>query len=142
MSLRQLFILRNPRPENSELGRVYVSNAITMLESSTFTLPSIVSVEIAKKIRSQPECHLLWAVLEEALSTYMKYAAAKSRRGQRLFREAEQWIFQDDYTRLCSFSNICHILELHPQDVPIEQQHCSVSKPADQVADAASLYQR
>lgn len=137
MSLRQLFILRNPRPENSELGRVYVSNAITMLESSTFTLPSIVSVEIAKKIRSQPECHLLWAVLEEALSTYMKYAAAKSRRGQRLFREAEQWIFQDDYTRLCSFSNICHILELEPEYVRRGLLHWRESQQATIVHEAA-----
>ena len=73
--------------------------------------------EVTKRIRSQPECQLLWAVLEEAISTYMKYASATSRRGQRLFQDAEQWIAQDDLTWLCSFSNIRHILELDPEYV-------------------------
>ena len=27
------------------------------------------------------------------------------------------WIFQDDYTRLCSFTNICDILEIDPDYV-------------------------
>jgi len=86
-----------------------------MTQSNTLIPSSIVSTEVAKRIRSQPECQLLWAVLEEALDTYMKYASATSRRGQRLFQEAEKWIFQDDYTWLCSFRNICHILELDPE---------------------------
>jgi len=86
-----------------------------MTKSSTLIPPSIISSEVRERIRSQPECQLLWAVLEEALDTYMKYASATGRRGQRLFKEAEQWIFQDDYTWLCSFRNICHILELEPE---------------------------
>jgi len=85
--------------------------------NNTFLLPSNVSTEVTEQIRSQPECQLLSAVLEEAIGTYMKYAAATSRRGLRLFQEAEQWIFQDDYTWLCSFRNICHILELDPEYV-------------------------
>ena len=88
-----------------------------MTKSSTIIPPSIVSSEVKERIRSQPECQLLWAVLEEALGTYMKYASATGRRGQRLFKEAEQWIFEDDYTWLCSFRNICHILELEPEYV-------------------------
>lgn len=88
-----------------------------MTKSNTLIPSSIVSTEVAKRIRSQPECQLLWAVLEEALGTYMKYTNATSRRGQHLFQEAEKWIFQDDYTWLCSFRNICHILELEPEYV-------------------------
>jgi hypothetical protein len=86
-----------------------------MTKSSTLIPHSIVSAEVRERIRSQPECQLLWAVLEETLGTYMKYASATGRRGQRLFKEAEQWIFQDDYRWLCSFRNICHILELEPE---------------------------
>lgn len=85
--------------------------------NNTLIPPSIVSTEVTEQIRSQPECQLLSAVLEEAIGTYMKYAAATSRRGQRLFQEAEQWIFQDEYTWLCSFRNICHVLELDPEYV-------------------------
>ncbi|MCS6926068.1 MAG: hypothetical protein NZ578_09225 [Candidatus Binatia bacterium] len=70
--------------------------------------------QVAERIRKQPECRLLWAVLQEGVETYMKYATATSRRGKRLFREAEDWIMQDDPTWLCSFVSICHILGLDP----------------------------
>jgi len=70
--------------------------------------------EVAERIRKQPECHLLWAVLENSVEEYMRHATATGRRGKRLFREAEEWIMQDDLTWLCSFVNICHVLGLNP----------------------------
>jgi hypothetical protein len=70
--------------------------------------------EVAERIRQQPECHLLWAVLENAVGEYMRYADATGRRGKRLFREAEAWILHDDPTWLCSFISICHVLGLDP----------------------------
>src|SRR5262249_41925579 len=69
---------------------------------------------VVEQIRKQPECHLLWAVLQDGMETYMKYAGATTRRGQRLFAEVERWIGEDDPTRLCSFVSICHVLELDP----------------------------
>jgi hypothetical protein len=69
---------------------------------------------VVEQIRKQPECRLLWAVLQDGLETYMKYAGATSRRGRRLFAEAEQWVSEEDPTRLCSFVSICHVLELDP----------------------------
>lgn len=69
---------------------------------------------VAERIRKQPECHLLWAVLENGIKEYMKYATATSRRGKRLFAEAETWLMQDDPTWLCSFVSICYILGLGP----------------------------
>ena len=47
----------------------------------------------------------------------MKYATATHRRDKRLFHEAADWIVQDDYTWLCSFTNICHILAIDPDYV-------------------------
>jgi hypothetical protein len=70
--------------------------------------------QVAERLRRQPECRLLWAVLEDGMATYMKYAAATGRRGKRLFAEAERWIMVDDPTWLCSFVSICHILGLEP----------------------------
>jgi hypothetical protein len=69
---------------------------------------------VAEHIQKQPECRLLWAILEDAIGTYMKHATATGRRGNRLFREVEEWIMQDDPTWLCSFVSICHILGLDP----------------------------
>jgi hypothetical protein len=73
--------------------------------------------EVVERIRKQPECELLWAVLENGLTDYMRYAPATSRRGKRLFREAQEWIMADDSTWLCSFLNICHVLGIDPDYV-------------------------
>jgi hypothetical protein len=91
-----------------------------MFENSEFTSPFASAAfgtpppEVVERIRKQPECELLWAVLENGLADYMKYARAPGRRGQRLFREAEEWILADDPTWLCSFLNICHVLGIDP----------------------------
>ena len=69
---------------------------------------------VSDRIQRQPECRLLWAVLENAVDAYMKYATATNRRGKRLFREAEEWIWRDDPTWLCSFVSICHVLGVDP----------------------------
>ena len=90
---------------------------IEQTEMIDFSMSSPLAVPpstVAERIQRQPECRLLWAVLENAVDTYMKNATATSRRGKRLFREAEEWIMQDDPTWLCSFISICHILELDP----------------------------
>src|ERR1700675_4509199 len=85
-----------------------------MIDFSMSSPLAVPSSTLAERIQRQPESRLLWAVLENAVETYMKYAAATSRRGKRLFREAEEWIMQDDPTWLCSFVSICHVLELDP----------------------------
>jgi len=69
---------------------------------------------MAERVHKQPEYRLLWAVLQNGIETYMKYATASGRRGQRLFVEAECWIMQDNQAWVCSFVNICNILGLDP----------------------------
>jgi hypothetical protein len=86
-------------------------------EMSTFTAESlgeVLSTEVSERIRTQPACHLLWAILENGIQEYLRYATATSPRGKRLFRETEDWIMQDDPTWLCSFVSICHVLGLDP----------------------------
>ena len=100
-----------------ELGRWVGADMAQTFDMPDFTVCSPLAAPppgVAERIRTQPECHLLWAVLENAVETYMKNASATGRRGKRLFREAEEWIMQDDPTWLCSFVNICHILGLDP----------------------------
>jgi len=86
-------------------------------EMSTFTAESpwgVLSTEVSERIRTQPACHLLWAIMENGIQEYLRYATATSPREQRLFRDVEDWIRQDDPTRLCSFVSICHVLGLDP----------------------------
>jgi hypothetical protein len=70
--------------------------------------------EAIAQIRNTPEGRLLWAVLENGVEQYKKHVTATGRRGRRLFREAEEWLFQEDPTWLCSFVNICHVLGIDP----------------------------
>ena len=86
-------------------------------EKSTFTVEALregLSTEVSERIRTQPACHLLWAILENGMLEYMRYATATNPRGQRLFRETHDWIMQDDPTWVCSFVSICHVLGLDP----------------------------
>jgi len=41
---------------------------------------------VVEQIRKQPECRLLWAVLQEGIETYMKYAGAPNRLGNAYLR--------------------------------------------------------
>ena len=54
--------------------------------------------QVADRIRRQPEYRLLWAVLQDGVGAYMKYAGATDRRRKRLFAEAERWIMEEDPT--------------------------------------------
>ena len=92
---------------------------------------------VVEQIRKQPECRLLWAVLQDAMETYMKYAAATNRRGRRLFAEVEQWLGEEDPTRLCSFVSICHVLELDPGYLRAGLQRWRTTTRASQLRQAA-----
>lgn len=85
-----------------------------MKDSFSFSPLAVLAPGSAERIRKQPECELLWAVLENGLADYMKYTNATRRRSKRLFREAEAWIMADDPTWICSFVSICHVLGLDP----------------------------
>lgn len=64
------------------------------------------------------ECQLLIAVLEDAVHCFQKYLLARDRQGQRLFREAEEWMMvetrppRDEPT--LSFEYVCDMLSLDP----------------------------
>jgi len=60
----------------------------------------------------QPEKRLMLAVLEDAVGTFQKYVTASTRRGQRLFSEAEQWFATETMDWPFAFENICEALGL------------------------------
>jgi hypothetical protein len=99
-----------------------------------FTPPSSA---VAERIRTQPEYHLLWAVLREGIETYMKYTTVTNRRGQRLFKEAEKWILDDDPTWLCSFISICHVLGLEPEYLRTGLQRWRAGQRSEHLEHAA-----
>jgi len=65
--------------------------------------------------RKTPEQNLMLAVLDDAVSCFQKYFAARDEIGMRLFCEAEEWILlQGKGDGFFSFDNICETLELNP----------------------------
>jgi hypothetical protein len=65
-----------------------------------------------RKVQIQPERRLLIAVLEDAIFCFQKYISSRERRGETLFREAEDWIQDENRDYIFSFQNICEALGL------------------------------
>jgi hypothetical protein len=62
----------------------------------------------------RPEKGLMLAVLEEAIATFRHHLGAESRRGQRLFREADEWFQSADTSWAFAFESVCDVLGLDP----------------------------
>ena len=63
----------------------------------------------------QPEKRLMSAVLLDAIECFQKYPVLHDEYENRLFREAENWILDNDREWLFSFINICDALTIDPQ---------------------------
>ena len=83
------------------------------LEPETI-LPSQFFDRVQVDASLQPEKRLMLAVLEDAVGTFQKYVTAPTRRGQRLFTEAEEWFASRATDWPFEFENICAALGLEP----------------------------
>jgi hypothetical protein len=69
---------------------------------------------IASRIRMSGEHQLLWAVMEDAIDCYLRYAEQPSTAARELFHEAEEWIESEEEQWLCSFISICRAFRIDP----------------------------
>ena len=83
-------------------------DADTILPSQFFTKPASNSADY-------PEKRLMLAVLEEAVATYQRFAETRTRHGEKLFLEAEEWINSPNRDWPYSSENICHALGIDPE---------------------------
>jgi len=60
------------------------------------------------------EKRLILSVLEDGIECFMKYVDASTTKGQRLFRDAEEWIKLHDKQWIFSFDNVCDMLDINP----------------------------
>jgi hypothetical protein len=58
----------------------------------------------------QPEKRLMLAVLQGAVECFQDYAE-----DDRLFKETEEWFFEDDHDWPFSFINICEAVDMNPK---------------------------
>jgi hypothetical protein len=61
------------------------------------------------------EKRLILSVLEDAVECFMKCIDSPTNKGQRLFREAEEWINLEDKHWVFSFDNVCEMLDINPE---------------------------
>ena len=60
------------------------------------------------------EKRLVLSVLEDAVECFMKCIDSSTNKGQRLFRDAEEWINLEDKKWVFSFDNVCETLDVNP----------------------------
>jgi hypothetical protein len=77
-------------------------------------LPAQYLKVVGKNSRYEPERRLMLAILKEATDSFRRYVVARRSKERRLFREAEEWILEQDSEWLFSFENICETLGLDP----------------------------
>jgi hypothetical protein len=68
-----------------------------------------------KKHLLEGEKRLILSVLEDAVECYMKCIEAATSKGQRLFRDADEWINHQDKHWVFSFDNVCEMLDIEPE---------------------------
>src|SRR5579863_3497219 len=61
------------------------------------------------------EKRLILSVLEDAVECFMKCIDSSTNKGQRLFRDAEEWITLEDKKWVFSFDNVCEMLDINPE---------------------------
>jgi hypothetical protein len=73
-------------------------------------LPSQFFDHVGLDASLQPEKRLMLAVLEDAVGTFQKFVTVSTRRGQRLFAEAEEWFSSPSTEWPFDFENVCEAL--------------------------------
>jgi hypothetical protein len=61
------------------------------------------------------EKRLILSVLEDAIECFMKCMDSSTNKGQRLYREADEWIALEDKHWVFSFDNVCDMLDINPE---------------------------
>ena len=61
------------------------------------------------------EKRLILSVLEDAIECFMKCMDSANNKGQRLYREADEWIALEDKHWVFSFDNVCDMLDINPE---------------------------
>ena len=69
---------------------------------------------VAVRIQASAEYRLLWAVLQDAIYCYFRYASQSSAQAQQQFRKAAVWIESAEEEWVCSFISICRAFQIEP----------------------------
>src|SRR5919108_2920551 len=107
---------RGARMRISEVSQTIAGQTGSLLQPDPLIPAQFFEIFRPEKV-SAPEKKLMFAIMEDAIICFQKYAAARNHREMRHFREAESWIFNKHSDWWFSFENICAHLGLNPDYV-------------------------
>jgi|GEM_PF-2562265 hypothetical protein len=84
----------------------FEDRASAVFESDPLVVERYLST-VKKDLRREPERLLMLAVLEDGIHSYQKHAGATYPMGKKLFKDAEEWIFDSEDDGAFSFEAIC-----------------------------------
>ena len=79
--------------------------------------PAGLVADFPERTARQRERELMIALLEDAFNCYRKYAFSGTRRGRRLFEEAETWLMEPDTEAVVTFQYVCDVLGIDPDSI-------------------------
>jgi hypothetical protein len=86
--------------------------------SSLFQPDTLLSEEYfgnyRRRVPLEPEKELMLAVLEDGVRSFQENLFAETGKKRALFDEAREWLFNDGFEHVFSFSSICSTLGLNP----------------------------
>ncbi|HYY24922.1 MAG TPA: hypothetical protein VE689_05475 [Candidatus Udaeobacter sp.] len=97
----------------SEVSQTIAGQTGSLLQPDPLVPAQFFEIFRRQKV-SVPEKKLMFAIMEDAIICFQKYASVRNHREMRCFREAESWIFNKDSDWWFSFENICAHLGLNP----------------------------
>src|SRR5258708_14718316 len=98
-----------------------------------------------KKHLLEGEKRLILSVLEDAIECFMKCIDSSTNKGQRLFRDADEWINLEDKRWVFSFDNVCDMLDINPEYMRNglrrwkEKKIAAIARRAEERAQAQAL---
>src|SRR5256886_15693680 len=81
-------------------------------------LPVQFSRVFSRDLRLERERLLMFAVLEDGITSYLTHARARTRRGREAFAEGHDWVSSPDRRPLFAFETICDVLGIDAGSLP------------------------
>jgi hypothetical protein len=94
---------------NHEVGLSVEERVASLFQQDTL-LPAQYFETFRRKFQLEPEKRLMLAILDDAVTCFQKHLSTRDNRGKALYREAEEWIFDESDESLFSFDNVCEAL--------------------------------
>lgn len=94
-----------------------VEEKVASLFQPDTLLPAQYFETFRRKTHLEPEKRLMLAVLEDAIACFQKYIFARDSKGKAMFRDAVEWVLEEESDWLFSFESICEVLGFNPEYV-------------------------